>query len=312
MKKRLLLPVLLLALHLDLFAFAKHGHMATGSLAYQLMSPADRDAIAAILEHHPFVSGPWAPLLAAPSSPNISRGEKLFMLAAAWPDEVRSAKWKKKYHHATWHYVNLAYSAGAAVPGASIGGDLLKQLPIQLKAAKQATSLEDRAIAICWLIHQTGDLHQPLHVVALVNDDYPQGDRGGNLFFVKTKPDNSPTYLHALWDNASPRKYTDFAGVHENAIKLKNDINVPSLPQFTGTKPDAFEAIAKKEGFPYAAKYAYLNGTLQGATEHEAEEDPDEVPVVPNLYSADVGRVTYSQLALAGHRIAKLLATVAH
>lgn len=309
---KILLPVLLLALHVDLLAFSKHGHMATGSLAYQLMTPADRDAISAILEKHPFTATVWAPALSAPSSPNLTRGEKLSMLAAAWPDEVRSAKWKKKYHRATWHYVNFAYKRGSAVPGASLGGDLLKQLPLQLKAARTAASPEDRAIAICWLIHQVGDLHQPLHVAALVDDDYPQGDRGGNLFFVKTKPANKPTYLHTLWDSASPRKYTDFAGARDNAIKLKNEVDVPSFPQFKNTKPDAFEAIAKKESFPFAVRYAYLNGSLEGATEHEAEEEPDEVPVVPGTYTTDVGRVTYSQLALAGYRIAALLKQAVH
>ena len=39
---------------------------------------------------------------------------------------------------------------------------------------------EQRAIALAWLFHLVGDVHQPLHTAQLFTVDYPQGDRGGN------------------------------------------------------------------------------------------------------------------------------------
>jgi len=37
-----------------------------------------------------------------------------------------------------------------------------------------------KAIALAWLFHLVGDIHQPLHTAQLFTVDYPKGDRGGN------------------------------------------------------------------------------------------------------------------------------------
>jgi len=46
---------------------------------------------------------------------------------------------------------------------------------------------EGRSIALRIVIHLIGDLHQPLHNIARINDDYPKGDKGGNEFPLKKK-----------------------------------------------------------------------------------------------------------------------------
>ena len=35
-------------------------------------------------------------------------------------------------------------------------------------------------------MHVAGDIHQPLHSVALYNHTYPKGDAGGNFLKIKT------------------------------------------------------------------------------------------------------------------------------
>jgi hypothetical protein len=58
----------------------------------------------------------------------------------------------------------------------------------------------EKAIALCWILHITGDLHQPLHTVALFSQDlFPEGDRGGNLIEVRQGPDSRN--LHYVWDS---------------------------------------------------------------------------------------------------------------
>ena len=57
-----------------------------------------------------------------------------------------------------------------------------------------------RAIALTWLFHLVGDLHQPLHTVQLLTREYSQGDRGGNQICVRVAPDRAPLDLHRLWD----------------------------------------------------------------------------------------------------------------
>jgi hypothetical protein len=48
---------------------------------------------------------------------------------------------------------------------------------------------------LSWLIHLAGDLHQPLHTVALFRSDLPDGDRGGNDIQMKGGGN-----LHTFWD----------------------------------------------------------------------------------------------------------------
>lgn len=38
----------------------------------------------------------------------------------------------------------------------------------------------ERALFARYLVHVAGDIHQPLHSVALFNETFPTGDRGGN------------------------------------------------------------------------------------------------------------------------------------
>ena len=49
------------------------------------------------------------------------------------------------------------------------------------------------------MIHYAGDIHQPLHGTARVDDKYPAGDRGGNSF--KLTSHEGASNLHAVWDS---------------------------------------------------------------------------------------------------------------
>ena len=52
--------------------------------------------------------------------------------------------------------------------------------------------------ALRLLIHYVGDMHQPLHCLSRVNDEYPAGDKGGNLITLKNH--YSADNLHSVWD----------------------------------------------------------------------------------------------------------------
>ncbi len=54
-------------------------------------------------------------------------------------------------------------------------------------------------MALRLLIHYLGDVHQPLHTVARVNYNYPEGDHGGNS--VKLPEINGTDNLHSVWDS---------------------------------------------------------------------------------------------------------------
>src|SRR5262249_27074500 len=57
-----------------------------------------------------------------------------------------------------------------------------------------------KAIAVAWLFHLVGDVHQPLHTAQLFTVEYPQGDRGGNEICVRVTEAGQPMDLYRFWD----------------------------------------------------------------------------------------------------------------
>ena len=55
------------------------------------------------------------------------------------------------------------------------------------------------SVALRFLIHFVGDIHQPLHCLARIDDVYPAGDKGGNGFPVPNH--YSADNLHSVWDS---------------------------------------------------------------------------------------------------------------
>src|SRR3954467_9582890 len=112
--------------------------------------------------------------------------------AANWPDEMRSDPapfWQKTA--TPWHYVTLN---GITYDHAPPQGDALEALA-HFRSVLQdpKASLADKRLALRFIVHLVGDLHQPLHVGNCC-------DKGGND--VKVTWFGKPTNLHAVWDSA--------------------------------------------------------------------------------------------------------------
>jgi S1/P1 Nuclease len=56
--------------------------------------------------------------------------------------------------------------------------NILTALAENESVVKQETDPERRAIALAWLFHLVGDIHQPLHTSQLFTVDYPQRRQG--------------------------------------------------------------------------------------------------------------------------------------
>ena len=57
----------------------------------------------------------------------------------------------------------------------------------------------EKSMMIRTLIHTVGDIHQPLHSSSFFSKEFPNGDRGGNLYNVQYK--NKTVKWHILWDS---------------------------------------------------------------------------------------------------------------
>src|SRR5205823_4340914 len=68
--------------------------------------------------------------------------------------------------------------------------NILQALKHNRDVFKHSTVRRERAIALAWILHLVGDLHQPLHNAALFSNhfDGPSGDRGGNWILIGPAP----------------------------------------------------------------------------------------------------------------------------
>jgi hypothetical protein len=136
--------------------------------------------------------------------PRASEDAALFMLAARWPDDVRD---DPRYHRPVWHYVNIPFRPGRADQGEVPPGENVLTAFAQQRATLRDPDARDadRAVALCWVLHLVGDVHQPLHTTTLVTPQFAEGDRGGNDFFVRPSPRGEAINLHAFWDGLAGR-----------------------------------------------------------------------------------------------------------
>lgn len=300
----LIVLIVTLMLPRPALAWNKAGHMVSGAIAYNELKQTSPQALTRtvnILKQHPEFATRWASQLNQPSIAPENKDLLLFMLAARWSDDARGTAQDRP----NWHYINLPYQPSRTssavpreVPGEeNILGAFAKNLAIVQSSAPDS----EKAVAICWMFHLLGDVHQPVHTTKLITTDYPEpeGDRGGTRFYIRAREGSGTISLHKFWDDlvlGSDR----FQTVRNKAIELRQR---PShqrrvLPELAETQ---FNNWAKVESFTLAKQQAYLNGKLVGSS------DRSNGKVLPPSYAATVQPVAERRIVLSGYRIADLL-----
>ncbi len=129
---------------------------------------------------------------------------------STWADEVRS---QQKYRDTVpLHYVNFPRGTCNYLVRTSCrdGRCIVEELSRQVRRmADHRLTDGERAVALAFVIHYVGDIHQPLHAGWV-------DDRGGNDFQVRVG--RKGMNLHALWDDFLAR--TAKLRVREHADKL--------------------------------------------------------------------------------------------
>ncbi|HEY2843675.1 MAG TPA: S1/P1 nuclease [Bryobacteraceae bacterium] len=282
-------------------AWNRAGHMTVGAMAYDQLrrdAPASLARVAAILQHHPQYESRWKPQLLTVSPQDQDRF--LFMLAARWADDVRG---DPQFDHPKWHYIDYPYkppgqpaSLAAAAPEAE---NMIAAFEQNAALLQGSAPDEQKAVALCWIFHLMGDSHQPLHDADLFTTQFPEGDRGGNLVYIKTDAASPKTEnLHAYWDNIilSDDHYAA-AGARAQMIEMRHARR--SLPELA--EPH-FEAWAQ-ESFRLAVSTVYRQGRIRGGV------DRDHGIPLPRGYYRTAQRVAERRLADSGYRLADFLRT---
>lgn len=269
------------------FGWGDKGHEVIGLIADHYLEPKVRERLQS--------------LLAADESSLTSHD---IAHEATWADKYRDSDrraGKQRYLGTRqWHFVDLeldgpnlesacfgrrALPAGVAAsqgPAESCIVDKVDQFVLELKNPR--TSAAERLLALQFLLHFVGDLHQPLHAA----DDR---DEGGNRKFVSADdlPDSN---LHHAWDTS----FVELLGPNENAIaeRLLAGISAEKRSRWASGTP----ADWAMESFSSAKLHAY--GLLPIA------DAPNHYELAP-AYVTDALVVTAQQLSKAGVRLAYLL-----
>jgi len=268
-KAVVLIALLYLCVPASVFGWSKAGHMLTGALAYYELQARDPMALArviSLLKKHPAYELEWALAIADfPDANADTEGLYLFMYAARWPDDIRD---DPDLHCEECHYINYPFrppgQPSSVVIQQPATNNVVSAFQRMLAILRGDNSDAVKAMALCWVFHLTGDVHQPLHTSAIFTTQFPHGDRGGTRFYIRVTPDSPTIHLHRLWDGLIQGSER-FGSVQNRARNFRSrpELRRTVLSELSETR---FERWARTESFEAAKQHGYVNGTLSGST----------------------------------------------
>jgi S1/P1 Nuclease len=198
-----------------------------------------------------------------------------------------------------WHYDNQPVCKTLTFAQYCPNDDCASaQLPVVFNALKDGAAppspLADRALALRFLVHMIGDIHQPLHAA----DD---GDLGANLKFVLIPESDQGRRLHGVWDTdivkRALRGVNEAAYAKELLTRFKD--RIPAWQ--SGTVRDW---MAESHSLSKFVTYGTLPRFECGKEWASTIVTP--VPL-PEEYMSRAAETVPAQLAKAGARIAWML-----
>lgn len=291
------------------------GHKVVAEIAWQQLSPEQRQSIVDTLRRHPQFDRDFVVIM----DDDAAKGDKatqdhwIFQHAATWPDIIRN---DKEYDRPEWHYIDLPLFLDINDRGtfagklpANIATDYPTKVPREHYNVVQAIahcrsvfkanpSPGVRAMVYCWLFHLVGDIHQPLHSTALFNAArFPKGDRGGNEIPLKNGGN-----LHKLWDNLLGRD-SRMRDVTKAVAELSDRSKYGDVWSSAGTSMEPLEWA--NESHFICESVVYSDSILDAARAAGTEKlQPIELP---DSYYPAAGRESRKRIIAAGLRLANLL-----
>jgi hypothetical protein len=310
-----LLFMLILLVTQPAWAWNATGHQVVARIAWNTMTPAVRERVTALLEAAPG-DACLLDLLPGNERPLAARRREFFLAASAWADIVRPGENDTRpctrFNRAEWHYINYFWQGVSGATGTDRPRDrsdltpptsnVVAQLPLLRAFAacampQCATTTADRAIALAWILHLVGDIHQPLHTNARITSqpDEQKGDQGGNLFVLQSGP--PVLRLHGYWDSivdrSVPRHDKESRPAYVGRVAARVTRQHPRAAALARLRPGDFEAWAR-EGFETAKMSVYPAMLRRG-------ELPGEE------YRVQAFKIAEQAIALAGYRLGDLL-----
>lgn len=262
-------------------AWGREGHQVVAALAWDYLTPDVRNTITSLLSQDKDTLTP----------PD-------FVSRSTWADSWRAAGHKET---GEWHFVDIeldhpdlaqaCYNFPAQTGLASAGPAqdcVVNKLPqFEKELADRTTLTAERILALKYIVHFVGDIHQPLHAA----DNH---DKGGNCVRIALGGPRT-TNLHSYWDTALVSELDP--NPTSLADKLFMQITYDDKQKWQQGTP----ADWAQESFTFAKQYAYILNTPAGCSQ-------DSAPItLPPGYDAAAQTVVREQLMKAGVRLASVL-----
>jgi nuclease S1 len=258
-------------------AWWEYGHETVAAIAEMNVTPATRREIHRLLAQ--------SRLLETPTCPASTIEE-----ASTWPDCIKQLRDRFSYA-SPWHYQNVDICRPFDQESACRDGNCVSA-QIERNArllADRALPVRERVMALAFLVHLMGDLHQPLHAG-------DRGDLGGNRFVASYGVIAGRTNLHSIWDG-----YLADRGISQ-------PVGGPAgiLAELAPADREAMRAgtVAEWAQESWAAAREFAYGSLLA---DPCGPVPAERPVVTEEITRRLIPIVRRQVARGGLRLARML-----
>jgi hypothetical protein len=214
--------------------------------------------------------------------------------AAVWADDYKS-----QLGSGIWHYIDLPFS----LDGTSTNGfvpasfDVVKAINLSITTLQSSSATQsNQAVSLRYLLHFVGDIQQPLHSSDAFYASQPNGDAGGNGFYITGTWNN----LHSLWDagggflsDSLSRPLSSASQTTLNNKVAAIETDYPYTPN-VGTIPNPMDWAWEGQGVAETVTYVGISLNSTPSTS----------------YLNTTKATTEQRMALGGHRLADLLTTL--
>jgi hypothetical protein len=316
------------------FAWDHPGHMITAAIAFEEIErerPELIEKLGLLFLKHPDPAPFW---VAVGEAKGKERVRRMFIECSRWPDDNKFTNNDKL----TWHTARYAIVEDDAPPearalvAARAGkpvGQALESLALSYGMLwNPESSPNERAWALCWLMHVVGDIHQPFHASDLFSKDFPAGNMAGSTGYVRDPVSGVPIPLHILWDSNALRdpslKAVDRA--RQTLTKKYPRSHFPELSANPHDDPKVFENWLR-ESYQVALKWAFRGvKAVPDTTKYRNSDEVvasivnfilngvspvKEAPELPDGYWDRARGTAEQRITLAGYRIADLVLAAA-
>ncbi|MEC7582040.1 MAG: S1/P1 nuclease [Pseudomonadota bacterium] len=302
------------------FAWDSVGHRLSAAVALEFMEPDTAAKLITILRAHPRYQRDFIDQIPGDIDRDNEKQMTQWLLgqAASWPDIARGLPdgERARYNRSSWHYTDGAWIRDSAPfqgniylgieAFADVDGMDRREVDSEEKVSNVVTGIDynaamlsnvsaptpARAIALCWVLHLIGDIHQPLHTGSLYTASlFETGDRGGNAIRI------DDSNLHSRWDRALTE-----SGVSQELPILISRVTGFSTPKIQGIESDWTAWMNESRSILQTSVY---DGDLREAI-LDAESSNTDLPSqkLDDAYVALMQNISRQRLGLAGLRLA--------